>query len=77
MKDNLVFKEITRLNTPYFNLQEVLQALLEREILVKKLQYNGIDGTALKWFNSYLSNRKQYISSRDISGNCLDNCNIF
>ena len=77
MKDNLVFKEITRLNTPYFNLQEVLQALLEREILVKKLQYNGIDGTALKWFNSYLSNRKQYISSQDISGNCLDNCNIF
>ena len=38
MKDNLVFKEITRLNTPYFNLQEVLQALVEREILVKKLQ---------------------------------------
>ena len=36
------------------------------------LQYYGIDGTALKWFKSYLSHRKQYISSQDVSENCLD-----
>ena len=30
MKNNLVFKEITQLNMPYFNLQEVLQALLKK-----------------------------------------------
>ena len=29
MKNNLVFKEITQLNMPYFNLQEILQVLLK------------------------------------------------
>ena len=33
------------------------------QILNKKLQYYGIDGTALEWFKNYLSNKKQYISS--------------
>ena len=42
------------------------------QILIKKLQYYGLDGTALEWFKSYLSNRKQYISSQDISKSCLD-----
>ena len=36
------------------------------------LQYYRIDGTALKWFKSRLSNRKQYISSQDVFKNCLD-----
>ena len=40
--------------------------------LLKKLQYYGIDGTALEWFKSYLSNRKQYISSQDILESWLD-----
>ena len=31
------------------------------QILIKKLQYYGIDGTALEWFKSYVSNRNQYI----------------
>ena len=30
MKNKLVFKEITQLNIPYFNLQETLQALLKK-----------------------------------------------
>ena len=45
---------------------------VDHQILIKKLQYYGIDGTALEWFKSYLSNRKQYISSQDISESCLD-----
>ena len=32
----------------------------------------GTDGTALEWSKSYLSNRKQYIFSQDVSNNCLD-----
>ena len=36
------------------------------EILLKKLKKFGIDGSALDWFASYLSNRKQKV---DISGN--------
>ena len=45
---------------------------VDHQILIKKLQYYGIECTALEWFKSYLSNRKQYISSQDISESCLD-----
>ena len=45
---------------------------VDHQVLIKKLQYYGIDGTALKWFKSYLRNRKQYTSSQDLSENCLD-----
>ena len=34
---------------------------VKHEILLKKLEHNGIRGVALDWFNSYLSNRKQYV----------------
>ena len=34
---------------------------VNHEILVKKLQHYGIRGTALNWFQSYLSNRKQFV----------------
>ena len=78
MKNNLVFKEVTRLNMPYFNLPKILQTpfkklehtlqvftdfskafnIVDHRILIKKLQFCGIDGTALEWIKSYLSNRK-------------------
>ena len=44
----------------------------DHQILIKKLQYCGIHSAVLKWFKSCLSNRKQYISSQDVSKNCLD-----
>ena len=31
---------------------------VDHQILIRKLQYYGIDGTALEWFKSYLSSRK-------------------
>ena len=45
---------------------------VDHQILIKKLQYYGIGCTALEWFKSYFSNRKQCISSQDISESCLD-----
>ena len=45
---------------------------IDHGILIKKLQYYGIDGTALEWFKGYLSNRKKYISTQEISKSCLD-----
>ena len=38
---------------------------LDHSILIHKLQYYGITGIALNWFESYLSNRLQYV---DING---------
>ena len=35
---------------------------VNNEILMSKLQHNGIRGVMLRWFKSYLSNRKQYVS---------------
>ena len=83
---NLVFKEITQLQLirdvtgsfekgeyalgVFIDLSKVFNTV--NQILIKKLQYYGIDDTTLEWFKSYLSNRKQYISSHDVSKNCLD-----
>ena len=66
----------------YFSLHKILQALftdlsitfdtVDYQIFIKKLQYYGIDDAALEWFKSYLSNRKEYISSQDVFENYLD-----
>ena len=45
---------------------------VDHQTLIKRWQYYGIDGTALEWFKRYLSNRKQYTSSQDVSESCLD-----
>ena len=34
---------------------------VDHDILIKKLNLYGVKGVLLKWFKSYLSNRKQYI----------------
>ena len=34
---------------------------LDHNILINKLKYYGIKGTEIKWFQSYLSNRTQYV----------------
>ena len=83
---NLVFKEIAQLQLirdvtgsfekgeytlgVFIDLSKVFNTV--NQVLIKKLQYYGIDGTAVEWFKSYCSNRKQYISSHDVSKNCLD-----
>lgn len=34
---------------------------IDHRILLKKLEYIGVRGMVLKWVESYLSNRKQYV----------------
>ena len=34
---------------------------LNHDILLDKLSYYGVEGTALQWFDSYLSNRSMYV----------------
>jgi hypothetical protein len=47
--------------------------VVSHKILLKKLKRLGIDGIALQWFESYLSNRTQQV---DINGNLSDSKNL-
>ena len=40
---------------------------ISHPLLLEKLQYFGIRGSALRWFDSYLSNRKQYTMFNKVS----------
>jgi hypothetical protein len=42
---------------------------IDHSILLRKLYYYGIRGCALSWFNSYLTNRFQYISDGNVTSN--------
>ena len=35
---------------------------VDHEILLQKLEFYGIRGSSLSWFQSYLKNRKQFVS---------------
>ena len=35
---------------------------VDHHILLKKLEYYGVRGISNKWFPSYLSNKKQFVS---------------
>ena len=50
---------------------------VNHEILLTKLEHYGIRGNVLNWFQSYLSNRKQYVSINGISPEPLEiNCGV-
>ena len=46
---------------------------VDHNILINKLDYYGIRGTALKWFESYLTNRTQKVC---INGTFSESCNV-
>ena len=45
---------------------------VQHQILLQKLQHYGIRGIALDWFNSYLSNRKQFVVTNGIQSDILE-----
>ena len=50
---------------------------VEHNILLQKLYHYGIRGNALPWFNSYLSNRYQYVNYNDTSSEMkLTTCGV-
>ena len=40
--------------------------MINHKILIKKLEYYGIRGICLKWFENYLENRKQIVKYNQI-----------
>lgn len=45
---------------------------MNHNILLQKLTHYGIRGTALKWFNNYLVNRKQFVSFQSVNSPSLN-----
>jgi len=50
----------------FIDLSKALNTL-NHKILLYKLEYYGIRGAPLKWFESYLSNRQQYVYINGVS----------
>ena len=44
---------------------------VNHDILIKKLEFYGVRGLANKWFSSYLSNQRQFVSVNNISSDEL------
>ena len=45
---------------------------IDHDILFAKLLHYGIEGTALRWFMSYLTNRKQFLNYDDTDSELMD-----
>jgi hypothetical protein len=45
---------------------------IDHNILLKKLEFYGVRGLPLKWFTSYLNNRKQFVQYDKRASKCLD-----
>ena len=48
------------------DLQKVFHTLLDHKVLLEKRKYFGFQTSAIKWFESYLSNRKFLVSIYNI-----------
>ena len=66
-----IINDMDKLKLPitiYLDLSKAFDTL-NFDILIQKLQYFGVTGIPLAWFNNYLSNRKQYVEIDNIQSN--------
>ena len=62
-----IFNHLDNKKTPLAIFIDLSKAFdtIDHAILLEKLKYYGIQGTALKWFTSYLSHRTQFVQYKD------------
>ena len=72
LSDRIV-KELDMGNHPLTVFMDLSKAFdtLDHGILLDKLSFYGIRGVALTWFQSYLSERSQYVDIRGIQSTSL------
>ena len=47
---------------------------VNHKILLQKLECYGVRGVAKRWFESYLSNRQQFVSLGNVKSETKDRC---
>ncbi len=66
--------EMENMNTPIIIFLDLSKAFdtLDHQLLIKKLEYYGLNGLSIKLMECYLANRKQYIEIDDSNSDMLD-----
>ena len=68
---DIIISEMDQCKTPITFFLDFSKAF-DTEILIKKLKYYGVMDTSLTWFESYLTNRKQYVEYNNTKSTILD-----
>ena len=68
-----VLNDLDAKNNPITVFMDLSKAFdtLDHNILIHKLKYYGVNGTALAWFSSYLTNRNQYVELNSVKSSLL------
>ena len=66
-----ILLEMDKGNTPIAIFLDLSKAFdtLDHTILLQKLKYYGISENSLNWFQSYITNRKQYVQFQNVKSN--------
>jgi hypothetical protein len=68
-----ILNQIDQNKLPFAVFMDLSKAFdtLDHTILLGKLRYYGVNGTALTWFSNYLSNRTQFVEINDVKSDVL------
>jgi hypothetical protein len=62
-----------QVNMVYLDMSKAFDRINHKR-LIQKLQNSGIGGNLLKWFNSYLTDRRQHVTAFGVTSKTLPVC---